>query len=80
MSWLKAKLVPFLLSIIGILAVAFTWIRGNLKAEKLKAVRDSLNREKSRSAASKKANEALIRGLEDEHESNDPRSYDFNDD
>ena len=76
---IKAKLLPVMAAIIGILAVAASFLLALLQGEKKKAAQQ----EKSDLEAAKKqqdrATEAYIKGITNEQDNTSPRSYDFHD-
>ena len=76
---IKAKLLPVMAAIIGILAVAASFLLALLQGEKKKAVEQELEDEKNAREQANKATEALVRGVTNEQDNTSPRSYDFHD-
>jgi len=78
LNLIKSKITTVLLSLVGILAVAVSFLSARNNQLKQKAAEQELEDNKAASAQTKKATEALIKGMTDENNvNNNPRDYKF---
>ncbi len=78
LSSIKEKALAISFVLVGILAVAASFLLALLQGEKKKAVEQELEDEKNAREQANKGTEALIRGVTDENKPVDnPRDYKF---